>query len=197
MKRYAAALLLPISFLAHAQPEAGKDYLPIDPPLQIHEKKIELIEFFYYGCPECLDLEPFLNNWLQGRRDIRVVRIPAFRSSWLPLARTYYALSILGQEDRLRSRIFQAMHQGIDLNSEEVLFGWIGSQGVDAEKFKSVYHSKLVRSRIMESEDLARKLGISGVPSLVVDGKFLVLGNLADEDRLDELIDMAKKMQRK
>ena len=193
MRQLAAALLLSIPFLAHGQ-QAGKDYAVIHPPLLLHESsKVELIEFFYYGCPECFDLEPFLNEWLQGRKDVRIIRIPAFRSSWLPLARTYYALSMLGLEQGLRERIFQAMHDGIDLNDENVLFSWIGGQGIDTEKFESAYRSRAVRNSIMESEDLARRLGINGVPSLVVDGKFLVLGNLSDGNLLDELVDKAKR----
>ncbi len=191
-KSAAGWLLLFFSVFAFAQPEVGRDYLPIDPPLQPATKKIELLEFFYYGCPECSDLEPFLQEWLNGRNDVEMVRVPAFRSSWLPLARTYYALRALGQENRLRGRIFSAIRGGTNLNDEHVLFVWIGRRGVDLKKFESIYASKEVQMKISESVDLAMHLGIAGVPALVVDGKYLVMGDLARGDLLDQLVDMAK-----
>lgn len=194
-KSAAGWLLLFFSVFAFAQPEVGRDYLPIDPPLQPATKKVELFEFFYYGCPECADLEPFLQEWLQGRNDVEMVRIPAFRSSWLPLARTYYALRTLGQENRLRERIFSAIRGGANLNDEHVLFAWIGRHGVDLKKFESIYASKEVQMKISDSVDLAMRLGIAGVPSLVVDGKYLVMGDLARGDMLDQLVDMAKQQR--
>lgn len=197
MKAWLTAAFLLASAAAFARPEAGRDYLPIDPPLLQQGKKIELIEFFYYGCPQCLDLEPFLKSWLKSRPNVELVRVPAFRTAWLPLARTYYALAFLGQERRLRDRLFFAIQsQGVDLNEESVLYDWIGKAGVDSAEFKSVYHSRLVESKIMESEDLARRCGITGVPSLVVDGRYLVLGDLSNGELLDELISMARKLRK-
>ncbi len=195
-KSAAGWLLLLFSVLAFAQPEVGRDYLPIDPPLQPATKKIELLEFFYYGCPECSDLEPFLQEWLNGRNDVEIVRVPAFRSAWLPLARTYYALRTLGQEQLLRGRIFSAIRGGADLNDEHVLFAWIGTHGVDLKKFEPIYASKEVQLKIADSANLAMRLGIAGVPSLVVDGKYLVMGDLARSDLLDQLVDMAKQRRR-
>ncbi len=192
-KSAAGWLLLFFSVLAFAQPEVGRDYLPIDPPLQPATKKIELLEFFYYGCPECSDLEPFLQEWLNDRNDVEIVRVPAFRTSWLPLARTYYALRALGQENRLRGRIFSAIRSGVDLNEEHVLFAWIGRHGVDLKKFEPIYASKAVQMKIADSANLAMRLGIAGVPSLVVDGKYLVMGDLARSELLDQLVDMAKQ----
>ncbi|MBY0579507.1 MAG: thiol:disulfide interchange protein DsbA/DsbL [Burkholderiales bacterium] len=194
MASYAAGFLLLLSSLcALAQPEAGRDYLPIIQVQQPQGDKIELVEFFYYGCPQCFELEPILQDWLERRRDIKIVRIPAFRSSWLALAKAYYALEIMGQEDRLRRRIFSALHDGMDLINERVLFDWIEKQGIDRKKFESVYFSSAVANKIDDSEKKARRLGISGVPSLVVDGRYLVLGNLARTDILDQLVAMAGK----
>lgn len=189
MKRGLAAALLLLSFSALA----GEDYLPIDPPLQVNSNKILLFEFFYYGCPQCYDLEPFLNDWASRHPEIELVRIPAFRRAWLPLARAYYALVMLGQEGRLRNQIFSVIHAGqMDLDDETTLFSWLEKHGVDMRRFKAIYHSPTVQKKIDESAQLAERLGIAGVPSLVVDGKYLVLGDLARGELLDELVAMAQ-----
>lgn len=193
MYRFAAALLLLSSLLAHASPQAGRDYLPIHPPVPSRDGMVVITEFFYYGCPECLELEPLLQEWASTRHDVRIVRIPAFRTAWLPLARTFYSLQLMGQEKRLRSRIFSAIQdRDMDLDNEDLLFAWLKMQDIDMEKFDSLYHSDLVEGSISDSMVLAKRLGISGVPSLVVDGRFLVLGNLARPGLLDQLVDMAR-----
>ncbi|HQT26054.1 MAG TPA: thiol:disulfide interchange protein DsbA/DsbL [Burkholderiales bacterium] len=190
MRACLAALLLLVSSLVFARPEKGKDYLDIDPPVS-HQGR-ELIEFFYYGCPECLDLEPFLKDWLASRPDVTLVRLPAFRDAWLPLARAYYSLQMLGEEKRLRGRIYSAMqNRGLDLDKESVLFEWLGWQGIDMKKFGRLYRSREVDMKIMDSKDLATRSGISGVPSLIVAGRYLVLGNLANGELLDALFEMA------
>lgn len=187
---FAAVLLLLFSNTVPAEP----DYLPIEPPQLVQSNKIELVEFFYYGCHQCYDLEPFLEDWTERHPEVQVVRIPAFKRAWLPLARTFYSLKILGQEKRLRGLIFSAIHdQGTDLDDEGILFDWLGKQGVDVKQFKTLYFSDEVNRRIGDSADLARRLGIAGVPSLVVDGKYLVLGNLARGGLLDRLVAKAKR----
>ncbi len=192
MKTCLAALLLLVSSLALAGPEKGKDYLYVDPPLAHQDRK--LVEFFYYGCPQCLQLEPFLNDWLASRPDITLIRVPAFRTAWLPLARAYYALQILGEEERLRSRIYAAIQdQGLDLDEEDILFGWLAEHGVDLNKFKKLYRSSQVEVKIKESKQLAISAGITGVPSLIVGGRYLVLGNLANGELLDSLFEMTAK----
>ena len=82
---------------------------------------------------------------------------------------------------------------GVDLNEEHVLFAWIGRHGVDLKKFEPIYASKAVQMKIADSANLAMRLGIAGVPSLVVDGKYLVMGDLARSELLDQLVDMAKQ----
>ena len=118
--------------------------------------------------------------------------VPAFRHAWLPLARTFYALSMLGQERRLRDAIYSAIHDGIDLNDETTLFGWLGGHSVDMKRFSALYHSSAVDMKIVESRQLAARLEINGVPSLVVGGKYLVLGNLARGELLDRLVSKAR-----
>jgi thiol:disulfide interchange protein DsbA len=104
------------------------------------------------------------------------------------MARTFYALSMLGQESRLRDAIYSAIHDGMDLNDEATLFEWLGRHGVDMRQFDTLYHSSAVDRKIAESRQLAASAGITGVPSLVVGGKYLVLGNLARGELLDRLV---------
>ena len=188
MKRTLAAALL----LASCSALAGGDFLRITPPLAVQSKKLELVEFFYYGCPQCDALEPFLNDWASHHPEVDLVRVPAFKRAWLPLARAYYALAALDQEARLRSRIFEAIHdEGIDLDDEATLFDWLKGQGVDMARFKMLYHSIDVARKVRDAARMADRIGITGVPSLVVDGKYIVQGDLARGQLLDELMDMA------
>lgn len=167
---------------------AEKDYLTINPPLQVKSKRIELIEFFYYGCPQCYALEPFLDDWTRRHPEVEWVPIPAFRRAWLPLARTFYALSMLGQESRLRDAIYSAIHDGIDLDDENTLFNWLERHDIDMKQFNALYRSDAVDKKIAASRQLAVRFGITGVPSLVVGGKYLVLGDLARGELLDQLV---------
>ncbi len=99
---------------------------------------------------------------------------------------------MLGQESRLRDEIYSAIHDGVDLNDEAALFDWLGGHAVDMKQFKAIYHSDAVDRKIEESRQLAARLEINGVPSLVVGGKYLVLGNLARGDLLDRLVSKAR-----
>lgn len=191
--RLVLLVLLLSSALAFAQPEEGKDYVIVPAPANAKGSNVDLVEFFYYGCPQCLELEPFLLNWLKHHQNVNLIRIPAFKTSWLPLAKAFYALEILGQESRLRPQIFNAIQvQGIDLTDEPVLFNWVGQHGIKPDEFESVYASSAVSSRIEDSISYARRFGITGVPSLVVGEKYLVLGNLARASLLDQLVAMAR-----
>lgn len=178
--------LLFISGLASADP----DYRLITPPLTQGDR-VEVTEYFYYGCEQCFAFEPFFAAWQQRHPEVRISRIPAVRSAWLPLAKAYYSLAAMNIESDLRGRIYAAM-QNDDLNDERVLFSWLAKQGVDLQRFTQLYDSSQVARQIVAANDAARSCGIVGTPSLVVDGRFLVLGNLARAELLDRLVEMAK-----
>ncbi len=179
---------------AFGQPVEGRDYLIVSGSLPAASSPITVTEYFYYGCPQCRDLEPVINQWAASHHSVKLNHVPAFRNAWITLARTYYSLEKMGIESRLRSGIFSAMgEQGIDLSNESVLFGWIMKQGVPIERFQSLFFSDEITKKIEDSMRLALDDHISGVPAILVDGRYLMLGDLADTRMLDELVDIARE----
>jgi thiol:disulfide interchange protein DsbA len=180
----------------------GRDYAVLFSPQPTKSgKNIEVLEFFWYGCPHCYSLHPHIKAWLKKMpKDVSFRYVPAiFRSSWVPGAKTFYALEILGERDKLHDKIYDAIHiKKIDLTKEELLFDWIAKQGIDRKKFANIYNSFTVANQSSQSSQMSRKYGLKGVPSLVVDGKYLVSGKMGGTPQetisiLDELIKKVRK----
>ncbi len=205
-----AALLLAItaSTGTAAQLTAGRDYTAINPPQPTESgKKVEVIEFFWYGCPHCNALQPSLRNWLKQKpADVEYKRVPAvLADSWLPLTRAYYALEVVGAVDKLHPEVFSAIHEkNLRLQDPKILFDWVGQHGVDRQKFADTYGSFGVQSRTQRSVEMTRHYDISGTPTITVDGKYLVAPSMTlKPDRavdyekffhvLDQVIAMARK----
>ena len=187
-------LLLFLSAPAFGQPVEGRDYLIVSGTPPAAKSPVTVTEYFYYGCPECYDLEPVINQLASSHPSVKLDHVPAFRNAWITLARTYYALEKMGIESRLRPMIFSAIReQGIDLSNESVLFGWIMKQGVPIDRFQSLFFSDEITERIKDSKRLALDDHISGVPAILVDGRYLMLGDLADTKLLDELVEFAQE----
>lgn len=203
-----AVLMLGLATGAAAQLVAGKDYRLIDPPQPTDSgKKVEVLEFFWYGCPHCNALQPSLAAWLKRKpADVEFRRVPAvFQDSWVPLTKAFYAIDAMGLTDRLHQDIFTAIHgKKIQLQDPKVLFDWVAGKGVDRKKFIDTYSSFAVQGRTQRSIDLTRNYDIPGTPALTVDGKYLTAPSLTlkadrsvDYDRffrvLDQLIALARK----
>lgn len=201
--RFVAVLALAFTGLAvHAEPQAGKDYALVSPPVPTETgKKIEVLEIFYYGCPHCFDLEPELAAWTKKLpKDVVFRRLPGvLPDGWLPMAKAYYAAEALGVVDKLHTEMFNAIHLNqINLNKEKILFDWVGTQGVDSKKFAEAYASFAVQNKAMRAKQMTKAYGASGVPAIVVDGKFLsspsmVSSNAALLAVTDELIKKARQ----
>ena len=206
--RAAALLALVVGLSAHAQITPGKDYRVLSPPQPTESgKRVEVLEFFWYGCPHCNALQPPLRVWLKQKpADVDFRRVPAvFSDSWIPLTWAYYALEAMGAVDKLHYDVFAAIHeQKIRLSDQSVLFDWVAKHGVDKQKFAETYNSFGVKSRGMRSIEMTRAYDIPGTPALTVDGKYLVApsmvlkpDNTVDYDRyflvLDQVIAMARK----
>ncbi|MGH6629425.1 MAG: thiol:disulfide interchange protein DsbA/DsbL [Burkholderiales bacterium] len=201
--------LLAFSFsAAAAQITPGKDYRVISPPQPAESgKRVEVIEFFYYGCPHCNSLQTPLRVWLKNKpADVEFRRVPAvFQDSWVPLTRAYYAFDALGVVDKLHYDVFAAIHeQNIKLMDAKVLFDWVAKHGVERQKFVDTYGSFGVQNRAQRSIEMTRNYDIPGTPAITVDGKYLISPSMAlkpdnsvDFDRLfrslDQVIAMARK----
>ena len=206
-KYFLPLLLLCFSALARAELVADKDYHVINPPQQIETgKKIEVVEFFYYGCPHCFALEPTLEAWLKQKpKDVEYRRIPiVFRESWIPLTKAFYAFEALGVVDKVHNEFFIAVQNEKLKDSKEDLVKWASAHGVDGQKFAEAFDSFGVQSKTQRSMQVGRGYGVTGTPSVAIDGKFLTAPSMtlnADENIdyqkfvrvLNELIDKARK----
>jgi thiol:disulfide interchange protein DsbA len=190
-----AAAALSLSAMA-AGPEAfeGHDYARLKNPQAVATgNKVEVLEFFWYRCPHCFQLEPALNTWLKTLpRDAQVRRVPAvFRDDWMPGAKLYYTLEQMGLLGTLHGKVFDAYHmENINLNDPDVLGDWVAKQGVDRKKFEGVYNSFSTQSKAMQGGRLVSSYAITGVPAFVIDGKFTTSVSMTGSPaRLFEVLD--------
>ena len=155
----------------------GKDYVRLRNPQPVETgKKIEVIEFFSYGCPHCSDLEPILQAWIQKLPpDVQFRRVPVmFQQRWEALAKIYYTLDAMGDETRLSPEVFKAVHvNGVPLYQDKAFFDWAASHGLDRTRVAEVYGSFAVSSKFNRAKALAQAYNIQSVPTIVVDGKYL------------------------
>lgn len=191
----AAALLIGSTALAA---ELGKDYKLLNPAQPAGVGKIEVLEFFFYGCSHCFHLDPFVGKWEKTMpKDVELTYVPTiFRDSWEPMARTYYALELLGQLHPLHDALYQAWNvDKIDLSDEARIFDFVAARGVDRAKFSAAYNSFTMQSKVARAKQMIRSYGLTGTPTLIVDGRYLITGlQPADTIRvLDEVIAMARK----
>jgi len=142
--------------------------------------KIEVIEFFSYGCPHCADFNPLLTSWAakqQGDVVLKKVPITFGRAAWANIAKLYYTLEITGDLHRLESDVFKAIHvERQNLFEENALTEWAVKKGVDAKKFTETFNSFGIMSKVKRGDQLAQAYKIQGVPALAVEGKYLVGG---------------------
>lgn len=206
--RLIAAMILCVAAAGAGAQAVGRDYQVLKQPQPTESAgKVEVIEFFWYGCPHCAALQPSLHAWLKRKpADVEFRRVPAvFQDSWVPLTRLYYTLDAMGLVEKLHADVFAAIHdQKVRLQDQKVLFDWVASKGVDRQKFIDTYNSFAVQSRTQRAMDITRNYDVPGTPALVVNGRFLSApsmtlksDNSIDYDRffkvLDQLIATARK----
>lgn len=169
------------------------EYRAIDPqPVSIAEG-IEVIDFFWYGCPYCNQLQPALEHWINRKpSDITVRRIPAIlRDNWAPHARIYYTLEALGETERLHQRVYHGYHvEKLAMSKPEVMSEWAARNGIPRERWDEAYDSPAVQRNVEEAAKLTRAYRVTGTPALVVQGRYLTSGAMAESlDRLIPILD--------
>jgi thiol:disulfide interchange protein DsbA len=171
----------------------GLQYTLIEPAPAIHEGElVEVIEFFWYGCPHCNSLEPHIKDWLARKADnVRFVRMPAPFSGRAELhAKTFYALQLLGEAERLHDAMFEAMHRhDMKLATLDEMVGFLVAKGVDEQKFRAALDSFAVQTQMSRTRVLARRYGIHSVPTLVVDGRYKSGKGFSSYGEFTELVD--------
>jgi thiol:disulfide interchange protein DsbA len=184
---------------AQAAPTQGTDYSLINPPqAQTTTGKVEVIEFFSYGCPHCYHMSPLLAEWKKTQLPANavLVKVPvAFgRREWGQLVRAYYTLEATGDLERLDAKLFDAIHaKNQPLFDVDALAAWAAENGVDANKFRTQFNSPEVTAKAMRADQLSRDYKINGVPTLTVAGKYRAVGkDFPDMLRITrELVDQA------
>ncbi len=178
------AALAPEGQLPAGKWVAGTNYKVLSPaqPTDAPPGKIEVIEFFWYGCPHCAVLEPYIQNWLKDKPPyIEFVRIPVmFGEVHRAHARLFYTLQALGKVDQLNSTVFDQIHQQRDpLYAPDDDKGTLQDQlhfakanGISETDFMSAYNSFGVQANLQKADDLMRRDRIEGVPSIVIAGKY-------------------------
>ena len=192
MTRLAAALALLIAAQFAAQPLAaqtpkagdfveGKHYQRVSPPLPTETAdKVEVREFFWYGCPHCYVLEPYLDNW-QVPEGAEFVRTPAtFNELWTTHARVYFVLEGLGRLDDLHPVFFEALHRRkLQLNDRSSLAAFFAGYDIPEKKFRQAFQSLLVDTQVRRADARVKGAGLKSVPTFVVNGKYLTSPNMA------------------
>lgn len=185
-----------------AEPQAGRDFKPISPPLPSPKDKIEVIEFFSYGCNHCNDFHPLITQWAAKLpKDVSFRRVPVSfnRPEWARLSRIYFALEATGDLAKLDAAVFIAIHeQRVAFKTDEAVVSWAASKGIDGKKFGDALTSFSMQSKVQRADQDATAARISGVPSLAVDGKFLLNNEAASNyDELLKLTDSVIAKARK
>lgn len=180
---------------------SGKHYQPVTPPQPVATPgKHEVIEVFWYGCPHCYDFEPYIERWQAAKPpDVEFRRLPAvFRKEWRVHAQAYYAAEALGVLDEVHVALFKAMHaEKRRLDDETSLAAFFAEHGVKPEDFKGAFNSFAVESKVQQAMQLVPKYGITGVPAVVVDGKYLTSASMAGSyDELLKVIDFLLDLER-
>lgn len=190
---------------AVAEIKEGKDYAVIPQPQPTDAKgKVEVTEFFWYGCPHCHEFEPTLTKWLKTLpKDVVFRRIPADFGRWTAGAKLYYALDTIGEEERLHKDLFDAIHlERLNFNLESEVTDWLVKKGVDRKKFSDAYNSFAVQSKVSRAQQLTRAYGLNGVPMVIIGGKYMTSNSMTGSFEalppvMDELIAKVRTEQSK
>lgn len=177
----------------------GVDYRVLDNPENIKDDVIIVREFFWYGCPHCYKLEPHMQKWAKTRaKDVAFFQTPAAMNPvWENNARGFYAVQAMGELEKTHSELFDTIHKdGKQLFDQNSLADWYATQGLDKNKFNSLFNSFAVTTKVERSKAGAMRYKLTGVPAVVVQGKYVVSGEDATVPQVvDFLVDKVRKEQ--
>jgi thiol:disulfide interchange protein DsbA len=199
-----AALSLPTAAPAQGGPVEGTHYVRLNQPVPTVAEagKIEVIEFFWYGCPHCNAFEPTLEAWVKKLpADVVFRRVPvAFREEpFVAHQRIFYALEALGQIEAMHRKVFYAIHNDrAQLSKPAEISAFMAKNGLDGAKFLDTYNSFGVQTKVRQAKQLAEAYKIDGVPALGVQGRYFTSGTLAgNTDRALEVTNFLVQRARK
>lgn len=179
---------------------ANVDYRLIEPQPVTTGSRVEVIDFFWYGCPHCFTFQPALESWIRRMpADVALRRVPALlRDNWAPHARIYYTLEALGEVERLHQAVYHGYHvEELHMSKPDVMLQWALRQGIDGRRWTETYHSAKVTEKVERAREMTNDYNVQGTPSLVVDGRYLTSPAMARGEHrmipiLEELIALAR-----
>ncbi|MGR9044540.1 MAG: thiol:disulfide interchange protein DsbA/DsbL [Gammaproteobacteria bacterium] len=187
------SLLLGFTTAIIAEPQGYETLTPAQPTQ--NPEKIEVIEFFWYGCPHCYHFEPQLTKWLENLPDnVQFIRQPAiFNSLWEKHAKAYFTAEALGIVDKVHADFFDAIqNKKQKLDTEEELLKFFTAHGVSEADFRNAYNSFLVDTKVRQAKTMAPRYGVTGVPAIIVNGKYKTTGPLAKSQ--DNMINVMNEL---
>jgi thiol:disulfide interchange protein DsbA len=196
---FLVAALIAVPALAQGQFQ----YTELKPPqpTEVDAKKIEVVEFFWYGCPHCYNLEPYIEKWQKSLPpDVQFRRIPAvFNQRWGHDAAIFYTFEALGVLDKVHRPFFDAIHRDrLDTTNEQAMTQWLQKNGVDPKKFFDTMKSFGVQSKTRRAAQLSVAYKIDGTPAMAVQGRYTVSADQGRSqqgmiDTINFLVDQVRK----
>ena len=201
MKKLYTLLLIMSTLLlgqvAYGDIRAGVHYVELPFGNSVSKgNRVQVLEFFWYGCPHCNTFEPALNKWRKSAKQVDFIRSPAFLSlteqdarndrhkqqirKFYLHARMYFALKKLGQLKKMHGKIFHVMHKGGNrLASLSEVTAFVASKGVNKSKFTAAMDSGSIANAVHKSRRLELSYNIRSVPLLIVDGRYMTSPGMA------------------
>jgi len=182
--------------------DEGIDYELIEPAQPTDDPdRIEVVEIFWYGCPHCYHFEPTLETWVKSiPKDVDFYRLPAvFNDQWEVHARAYFTADILDVLEHSHGALFHALHgEKKTINTVAKLAAFYAQYGVEESLFKKTYHSFVVNTKVARTKEMVQRYGVTGVPAMVVEGKYLITGSMAKSyGNMLKIIDYLVEKERK
>jgi thiol:disulfide interchange protein DsbA len=164
---------------------AGTHYRPLVPaqPTDAAPGKVEVVEMFWYACPHCYALDPYLESWRKNKPAyVEFRRVPI---TWGEVhrahARLFYTLEALGKEEALHGDVFAEMHdrknymfmQGDERETLSAEVAFVKARGISEADFLGAYNSFSVQTNLQKADDLAHRYRVEGVPLVIINGKYV------------------------
>jgi protein dithiol oxidoreductase (disulfide-forming) len=195
--RRSLIVTLALAPLAARAQRAAPPYLELNPPQPVETSgKIEVLEFFWYGCIHCYNLEPKIDAWLKSLpKDVEFRRVPAvFNQRWAHDAAIFYAFDALGVLDKVHRPFFDAIHRDrLRTDNAQELNAWLQKQGIDPKKFETTVKSFGVQSKTKRAVQLTSSYQIDGTPAMAVHGRYTVGSSEAMLDTVNQLVAAVRK----
>jgi protein dithiol oxidoreductase (disulfide-forming) len=178
------APLAPAGQLPAGKWVAGVNYRPLVPaqPTDAAPGRVEVVEMFWYACPHCYGLDPFLESWRKSKPAyIDFKRVPV---TWQEVhrshAKLFYALQALGKEEALHSEVFAEMHDrknymfmpGDERETLSAQTAFLKARGISESDFSNAINSFTVQTSLAKADDLVHRYRVEGVPLIVINGKY-------------------------